>query len=290
VPETSDLSTENVIATYLSLLKQPLVAPNVAGIPISTTLPKRDEERPCAVLLTPHPDDECLTGVLPLRLRREKNWQVINIGVTLGSNLSRRTERQKELSKACAVLGFDCALPEENGFDDIHAQGREDTELWDRKVGRIVEILEQLRPQAVFLPHEADWHATHVGTHLLGMDALARMPQDFACSVVQTEYWQPMTEPNTLIGAGKKDVVRLTSALACHAGEVERNAYDRRFPAYLIDAVRRSEPVLGQGKQAPAMDFAELYKIGTWLRGKFIPSALNRVLGAESPLGDLFES
>jgi hypothetical protein len=78
-------------------------------------------------------------------------------------------------------------------------------------------------------------------------------------------------------------------ALACHKGEVARNGFDRRFPAYLIDAVRRCERVSGKGKRAPAMDFAQIYRLGSWLRGKFVPSMLNRFIGSEASLGALFE-
>jgi N-acetylglucosamine malate deacetylase 1 len=284
------VSSQQIVTDYLRLLKTPLAAPELSVPALSTVLPDRLTGRPCALILSPHPDDECLTGILPLRLLREQNWQILNIPATLGSNRARQNERKKELAKACAVLGFACVLPEEDGFLDINAAARStDASAWSKKVERIAAILAQIRPQAIFMPHEGDQHTTHTGTHWLGMDALAIMPKDFTCAVVLTEYWQPMAMPNTVIGIGENDVSTLMSALACHVGEVSRNAFDRRFPAYLIDTVRRCERLSGKGTVAPAMDFAQMYGLGSWLRGKFAPSALKRFIGAEASLGALFE-
>lgn len=243
------------------------------------------------MILSPHPDDECLTGVLPLRLLREQNWQIIVVAVTLGSNQSRRVARNLELAKACAVLGFSALLPVEDGFSNINARAREDDPAaWRKNAVRLAEIIAHYAPQAILMPHAADWNATHIGTHLLARDALAKLPQDFGCSIIETEYWQPMLDPNLMIEAKETDVAALLSALACHMGEVARNPYDRRFIPYLIDNVRRGSEFLGaKGAAAAEMDFAEIYKIGLWSRGKFMPSALKRFIGAEDPLGALFE-
>ena len=64
--------------------------------------------------------------------------------------------------------------------------------------------------------------------------------------------------------------------------EVARNPYDQRFPAFLIDNVRRgSERIGGKGVASAATDFAMLYKNGIWRNGKFLPSALKRVIGMD---------
>ncbi|MDD4616363.1 MAG: PIG-L family deacetylase [Alphaproteobacteria bacterium] len=283
-------SAAEIIAVYEEILQQPLEPPEVMEGLVSVGSPALRDMQPCALLLTPHPDDECLTGALPLRLSCEKNWRIINVGMTLGSNRERRAERRKELSKACSVLGFECVLPVEGGFNAVTPEAREaDSDGWRKKIEAIAHIIEQLRPRAVVMPHAGDAHATHAGTYLLGMDALARMPSDFGCAVVLTEYWGQMPQPNTVVGIPAVDAARLMAALACHAGEVSRNAYDRRFPAYMIDASRRGEKVAGMGHQTLKMAFAQLYEIGAWARGKYAPSALSRVYGADAPLVDLFE-
>ncbi len=291
VSQESLLSSESLVAAYLQLLRRPLAAPTLSTLPLSTTLPLRDASRPCALLLSPHPDDECLTGILPLRLLREQNWQIINIAVTLGSNRDRRAGRRDELAKACAVLGFVCVLPEEDGFSGVNVATRErDPALWERMVARLGTMIAQLQPQLIIMPHAADYNATHMGTHGLGLDALASLGRDFTCAVALTEYWQPMGEPNVMVGASEKDAAALLSALSCHAGEVARNPFDRHFPAHLIDNVRRGgEKLSGQGTAGANMDFASLYKLGIWLNGKFVPSALKRLVGERENIGALFE-
>ena len=116
------VSSQSLIADYLRLLRQPLAAPEVSAPPLSTELSSRDPSQRCALILSPHPDDECLTGALPLRLLREQNWQIINVCATLGSNLARRADRKKELASACTTLGFACVLPTEEATLQRHSR------------------------------------------------------------------------------------------------------------------------------------------------------------------------
>ena len=74
------------------------------------------------LIFSPHPDDECIIGLLPLRLMRELGKQVINIPVTFGSNVERQADRANELDNACAYLGWD--IHQVN--DDYQAIGRGD--------------------------------------------------------------------------------------------------------------------------------------------------------------------
>ena len=58
------------------------------------------------LLFSPHPDDEAITGGLPLRLKQENKFDVINIPVTYGGDITRRAQRKKELLFACRHLGL----------------------------------------------------------------------------------------------------------------------------------------------------------------------------------------
>ncbi len=225
-----------------------------------------------------------------MRLKREDDWAIVNVAVTLGSDRARRDERKKELAAACAALGFLCVLADENGLSDVTAAARDaDAAAWNRKVDALARIIAHFRPKAVFMPHAGDRHAAHVGAHLLGMDALAKMPKDFSCTVALSEYWRLLDSPNVLVGLGENDLAALMSALACHKGEVARNAYDRRFPSFLIDAVRRFETIGTPGCAAPDLDFAQLLCLGLWVKGRFVPSALNRIVRTGESVSALFE-
>ena len=62
------------------------------------TKPRLAESK--VLLFSPHPDDECICGLLPLRLMREAGKQIINIPVTFGSNVDRQAGRANELENA----------------------------------------------------------------------------------------------------------------------------------------------------------------------------------------------
>ena len=235
------------------------------------------------LIFSPHPDDECITGGLALRLLREAKWNVINVAVTLGSRRERHAARLRELQDACAALGFGLVLPCKLGLDRINLEMRRRNRAhWLAAVGVIAQILAEHQPRVIFFPHERDVHETHIGAHFLVLDALKTLPAAFKCHVVETEFWGQMTEPNLLIESSAKDVADLVAALACHVGEVRRNAYHARLAAWMIDNVRRGAELVGgpsprrsgsvhaggQGGAAPDFAFATIYRLRKWKAGK----------------------
>ncbi|MGA2786282.1 MAG: PIG-L family deacetylase [Verrucomicrobiota bacterium] len=255
-----------------------------AGNP-QTNPPRRKlpADAPKALIFSPHPDDECIVGGLALRLLREAKWNVINVAVTLGGNVERRTGRLAELRGACDFLGFGLAVA---GWEDVNPDAhRENRPAWRAAVEIVAEILTEQQPRAIFVPHESDRHPTHVGTHLLVLNALAALPVDFACHIIETEFWGQMNDPNLLVESGVEDVGDLVAALACHAGEVRRNPYHARLPARMIDNVRRGAEQVGElGGSAPDFTFATIYRLRQWTRGRlanvlkqgtFLPCAKN---------------
>lgn len=206
---------------------------------------------PVALILAPHPDDECITGLLPLRLQAEAGFRVWVVPATLGSRVDRRAARVRELRAACRVLGF-----------GVRFLAAEDP------AAELPAVLAALRPVAVFLPHAKDGHPTHRATHRLGVAAMDAA--DGISRVVETEYWHPLERPNLMVAAGKSHVATLRRALACHVGEVARNDYAARLPAWMSDNVRRgAELVGGSGAAAPNMAYATLYRARIRAAGKW---------------------
>ena len=62
----------------------------------------------------------------------------------------------------------------------------------------------------------------------------------------------------------------MIAALAFHAGEVKRNAYHARLPAWMLDNVRRgAELVGGRGAKAPGFHFRRRFTAcKKWRGGK----------------------
>ena len=208
------------------------------------------------LVLAPHPDDESITGLLALRLRQECGFEVWVAPVTLGSCPERRATRLRELRAACRVLGFRCRMPMRRGARIARAR-------------EIRTVLETIRPAVVVLPHARDGHPTHRAVHRLGLAALDAV-RPAAMSVVETEYWHPLARPNLMVAARGEHLKTLRRALTCHKGEILRNDYAARLPAWMSDNVRRgAELVGGKGAAAPKMAHATLYRARMRINGKW---------------------
>ena len=232
--------------------------------------PEVKADAPRALFFAPHPDDECISAGLAVRLLREGRMNVIDVAVTLGGNQARRAGRLEELRQACRYLGFGLVLTAPDGLARINLKTREqDPAHWNACVKVIAGILAAHRPRVVFCPHDQDWNSTHIGTHFLVQDALRQMPAPFECLVVETEFWGQMTDPNLMVEMSAADLGDMITATSFHVGEVARNPYHLLLPAWMMDNVRRGgEVVGGQGGKAPDFTFAALCRLRKWSRGR----------------------
>ncbi|HEX3988460.1 MAG TPA: PIG-L family deacetylase [Verrucomicrobiae bacterium] len=222
-------------------------------------------DAPKALFFSPHPDDETIAGGLALRLMREAKWNIINVAVTQGSLEERKAPRLEELRAACDYLGFGLETTVPGGLDDVRPATRaKDPEAWSHKVEIIAGLLEKHQPKLVFCPHQLDWNQTHIGTHLLVIDAL-KLAKNIRCDVVETEFWGQMQSPNLMVEYSASDLSDLVAATSFHVGEVKRNPYHLLLPAWMQDNVRRgAELVGGQGGAAPTFMFAQVFRAQKW--------------------------
>ena len=262
----------------------------------SATHPQRlaDPFSPICIIVSPHPDDECISGGLPLRLMREFGWRVINIAVTHGSNPDRKLARAEELADACARIGFEPLLLAERGLNRITPQAREaDPAHWATCVNVLAEKLAALKPDLILCPHALDAQATHIGTHHLTLDALALVSAEvpgYSTKLAFTEYWSTMTTANLLVELTAAHVGDMISALACHVGEVSRNPFHLTVPSWLIDNVRRGgEIVGGSGGKVPDYTFAAIYNVMQWRDGALRTAwSSGRMIGRDASCSDAF--
>ena len=92
-----------------------------------------------------------------------------------------------------------------------------------------------------------------------------------------------------MVEISPRDVADMIAALSFHVGEVKRNPYHVRLPAWMQDNVRRgSEVVGGQGGTPPSFEFATLYRLCRW-DGQTLQPAFRggRVVGAADDLSAL---
>jgi LmbE family N-acetylglucosaminyl deacetylase len=256
------------VSRYVRLTRQAATLP-LGGIPPAQR-PRVKNAAPKALLFSPHPDDECIVGGLPLRLLRELKMNVINVAVTQGSKKERQAARLAELKNACDYLGFGLITTREGGLEKINPEGRaQEPANWSAAVGIIANILADNTPHTVFIPHDQDYNTTHIGTHLLVLEAMQKLGPEFSCFVIETEFWAAIPAPNLMVESSAKEVADLVAATSFHVGEVQRNPYHLGLPAWMQDNVRRgAELVGGQGGVAPNYPFATLYRALKWTGGK----------------------
>lgn len=261
----------------------PRPAPAAGRKPPAATAPR-------ALIFAPHPDDECIIGALPLRLLRELRMSVTDIAVTLGSRKDRRQERWQELRQACDFLGFETILAAPGGLEKINLdQRRQQPDAWRQAVKIIAGLLCRQQPRVIFFPHDGDANSTHIGVNSLLNDALAESGKDFCCWVCETEYWAPLAKPNLMIESSVADAADLVAALSLHAGEVQRNPYHLRLPAWMVDNVRRGGELVGsQGGEPPPFTFATLYRLRKWVHGRYEDSTGGRMVSANDSLEEFF--
>lgn len=222
---------------------------------------------PRVLVLAPHPDDECIVGVLPRRLQRERGWRVGVVPMTLGSRADRRAARLEELKGACGWLGWDVLAAER---------------------GDLPALLRREKPRLVLFPHAQDANTTHREVHRDCVDLLRALGPSYRGAVAETEYWSTLPDPNLMVEADAAAAADLVAALSFHEGEIARNPYHVLLPCWLADGARRgAELVGGQGAAAPALRFASLYRASRW-DGKSLARLPNCVASAGDDVAALF--
>jgi LmbE family N-acetylglucosaminyl deacetylase len=233
------------------------------------------EGRHAVVICSSHPDDEALSGALPLRLKRAET-RILNLAMTLGSNPARQKKRKAELAASCRVLGFDCQLVYEPlGFPNLtHVNATNDAPAWQERIDILTSHFNREMPELILFPHACDGHPVHEEVYRLAL-AAARQHSEIhnrRILLAETEYWHPMSDPNLLLGLAPATIARLITALLCHQGEIGRNPYHLSLPARLLDNVRRGTEIMRFGDQSPQFPFAEIYRL-SWLEsGRLQPT------------------
>lgn len=234
------------------------------------------DDAPVCLVFSPHPDDEVIAGALPLRLRSEAGWRVLNIAVTLGSDVGRRAARWQELARCCAYLGFELqsatGIPGE-AFDRVRPlSAATNGAARDGEVRRLAALIRRYQPRVVVCPHGLDGHAAHIGTHDLVVAALAKAAPNWRLHVLFSEYWNTQMDPALMVPLDRQQVATLVAALSLHSGEVARNPYHLSLPAWFIDGARRGAERVGPaGGPATGALFAALYGWSRWQDGALFP-------------------
>ena len=225
------------------------------------------------LILSPHPDDESIIGSLPLRLMHENNAHIINVAVTLGSNKKRQKPRLKELQNACEFLEMDLDVLSED---------------WPTKARELKSLIQKYQPNLILAPHLKDHHPTHIKTGKLLEKVLKTTKLNTL--VAWTEFWGQMEKPNCLMEVPNEILELQMKALVMHTGEIARNPYHLRLPAWMMDNVRRGGEIISNvGGEVPQMPFGVIYQLQLFKNGKLSNVKLSTpFLSALADLGQIF--
>ena len=145
-----------------------------------------------ALIISPHPDDLEIGMGGTACLLLEKGMDVISVVVTDGRRSTNprgitREElirtREREVRKSSKVLGVELSLL---GFSDMESDANK-----DEFSSKMREIITELRPDEIYLPHpEIDKHKTHRTVSRLTLDCLnAAEGNAFECECWFYEVW-----------------------------------------------------------------------------------------------------
>ena len=164
-------------------------------IPVLFSLRGTDMQDTKALIISPHPDDLEIGMGGTVCLLLEKGIDVISVVVTDGRRSANplgitqeqlvRT-REREVRESSEILGVEISLL---GLSDM------ESDLNKREFSsRMAEIITNLRPGEVYLPHpEIDKHRTHRTVSRLTLDCLKAAIKEipFECECWFYEIWTP---------------------------------------------------------------------------------------------------
>ena len=169
------------------------------------------------LVLAPHPDDDIIGCGGTLRIYRQAGTEVTVVYMTDGRKGSFGTYdeedlvllRKDEAKRAAGIIGIDRL---------IFLDGK-DSELSSTvdALKKMSDILNDLKPDAVFLPFLLDNHPDHMATNDIFVEASKIYSSDIMC--YGYEVWTPLTIPNCIVDITETISIKMT-ALGEHKSQM----------------------------------------------------------------------
>ena len=211
---------------------------------------------------------------------RDAGWRVVNLACSLGRPADRE-RRRVELRQACRLAGFDLEVPA--GLPPIGAH--DDLALAQPAIsGAIADAAHELDAQLIVGPSPHDAHPAHEGVGRAIRDAVEA--RGSAMNVMFWGIWGELPLPNVLVPFDADRLAEVQHALAAHAGELQRNRFDRLVESRAVaHAVLGPERVFGFGVPGSEHDYVELLTQVVWSPEAGWRLTAPREFDASQPLG-----
>jgi LmbE family N-acetylglucosaminyl deacetylase len=211
---------------------------------------------------------------------RDVGWRVVNLACSLGRPADRE-RRRGELAQACRLAGFELEVPE--GLPPIG--GHDDLALAQSAIsGAIARAAQDVDAELIVGPSPHDAHPGHevVGRAIRDAVEVRGAPMN----VMFWGIWGELPVPNVLVPFDPDRLNEIQHALAAHAGELQRNRFDRLIESRAVaHAVLGPERVFGFGAPGSEHDYVELLTHVVWTPEAGWRLAAPREFDASQPLG-----
>lgn len=218
------------------------------------------------LVVSPHPDDAAISAGGTMALLAGANRVVTAVMTTGHRSFIPNTQREeriaireREAAQEARVLGVEprfLRLP----FYDA------DAEVTDRDLDLVAALLEEVRPDWIFLPHGKDSHPAHQASRRAALEAVRRTGRFGAI-----ELWS-YEGPWALFGRGDFDTIvplpreafeKKAEAIRAHASQVSRTPFDvaAESLARLRSALVPEAELAGFGARPPRLEpWVELFR------------------------------
>ena len=219
------------------------------------------------LVVSPHPDDASISlggTIAMLAIRNRVLVAVMSTGhraFIYGTQRSERIAiREGEVKAEARVLGAEPRFLRLPFYDSNY-------EVSDRDVEMFSQVLEEMRPDWVFLPHSKDSHPAHRASRAIVLTALTAYGRESGCDVEVWNYEGPWAmfdkdEFNVISSVPNAFFEKKLNAIRAHESQIKRTPYHvaAESLARLRSSLVPEFALAGYGTQPPKLEpFLELF-------------------------------
>ncbi len=214
-----------------------------------------------ALVISPHPDDApiSLGGTMAMLSPRSK---VVTAIMTTGHRSfiygTQRTERiairEAEVVKESRILGVEPRFLRLPFYDSNY-------DVSEKDIAAVLALLEEVRPDWVFMPHVRDTHPAHIASRRIAIESLRRYLAGTPKAVEVWNFEGPWAlfnrgDFNTIVTVPRIAFERKLQAIRAHESQVARTPYDVAAESLgrLRSALVPESELAGFGARPPRLD------------------------------------
>ena len=207
-----------------SLLVQSAIPSTINGYKILTQehLPKNKK----IIVVSPHPDDSCINPggtICKLSSLNDIDILVMTTGHRAKINGKEKEERikirEEEVKKECEILEATPHFCRLRFYDD-------ETKI-DQDIKEITNILKEIKPDIIMIPHKNDAHSTHIISRKIVLEAIKNVVEKIELWSYETT-WSLFKNKkfNMIVVLSGYEMQRKIDAIKCHESQIKRTRYD----------------------------------------------------------------